>query len=184
MVKGFAEQAGGGVEIESTPGVGTTVSLWLPVTEPVEPPALPRPLPIEVIADKSGVRVLLVDDEPMVRDVLTFGLEDAGFAVLTAASGAEAIALLDAGAPVDVLVTDYAMSAMDGLALIRQARSTRPDLPCLVLTGYVQGISSDAEQTAAAIGVLRKPISARKLASSIQAALAVSRNGTGTDGTK
>jgi PAS domain S-box-containing protein len=173
MVKGFAEQSGGALAIESAPGAGTTVTFWLPLAEPVEPPALPRVLPrTAVTEDKVGARVLLVDDEAMVRDVLMIGMEDAGLVVLTAASGAEALALLDAGEPVDVLVSDYAMPGMDGVALIRQVRERRPDLPCMILTGYVESVhATTGPALDGALTVLRKPVDARRLASSINAAL-------------
>jgi PAS domain S-box-containing protein len=173
MVKGFAEQSGGALAIESAPGAGTTVTFWLPLAEPVELPALPRGLPrTAVTEDKAGARVLLVDDEAMVRDVLMIGLEDAGFVVLTAASGAEAIARLETDEPLDVLVTDYAMPGMDGIALIRQARTRRPDLPCMILTGYVESVhATTGSALGGALTVLRKPVDAQRLASSINAAL-------------
>ena len=67
-------------------------------------------------------RILLVDDEDMVRETLAATLEDAGFSVLAAGSGAEAVALLDAGEPVDAMVSDLSMPGMDGLALTRQRK--------------------------------------------------------------
>jgi len=114
-------------------------------------------------------RVLLVDDEEMVRETIAVGLEDAGLAVLVAQGGAEALALLDAGEPVDVLVSDYAMPGMDGVTLIRRAQELRRDLPSVILTGYVDvpGTGMAGTGLDIALPVLRKPIGADRLASSI-----------------
>jgi PAS domain S-box-containing protein len=179
MVKGFAEQSGGDIAISSTPDEGTTVTIWLPVTE-LNERTLQRPMTKDVPADvKAGTRVLFVDDEDMVREALSAGLEEAGFDVLMASSGAVALAFLDANEPVDVLVTDYAMPGMDGLALIRQARERRPGLACLILTGYVDSVGNAAtdDGLASALSVLRKPIGAAALANSIRAALTLASNG-------
>jgi CheY-like chemotaxis protein len=81
-------------------------------------------------------RLLLVDDEELVRDVLAEHLEDAGFSVLVAAGGAEALALIAAGEVVDALVTDLSMPGMDGLAVIRAVQERHPRLPAVLLTGY------------------------------------------------
>jgi PAS domain S-box-containing protein len=179
MVKGFAEQLGGALAIDSAPGAGTTVTVWLPVIEPPEQPN-PQPLaPAAIPADpKPGARVLLVDDEPMVRETLAVGLESAGFCVLPAQSGAEALALLDTGEAVDVLVTDFAMPGMDGLSLIRAVRQRRPTLPAMILTGYVESVGSDATDfsLAGVLSILRKPINTRQLAGNINAILLLTPN--------
>ena len=169
MAKGFAEQSGGGMCVESAPGRGTTVTLWLPEA-PVEAaaaPAAPAEAP-QPAAEPRCARVLLVDDEDAVREVLTLQLEDFGFAVLPAAGGAEALALLAAEEPVDILVTDLSMPGMDGLAVIRAVQERRRGLPALLLTGYagdgtalalggaVSG-SSAAAQTGQRAGIGRPP---------------------------
>jgi CheY-like chemotaxis protein len=180
MVKGFAEQAGGGLAIDSTPGEGTTVTVWLPVMDLAEQVAASQPVAREAPAEhKAGVRVLFVDDEDMVRETLSQGLQDAGFDVLAAQSGAEALALLDAGELVDVLVSDYAMPMMDGLTLVREARARRGDLPVLILTGYVELFDSNVTESSlfGLLSVLRKPIASSELARSIAAALTLAKNG-------
>jgi len=133
MVKGFAEQSGGGMQIESVPGDGTAVSLWLPLATRVEEAGRDTRSPAP-----NGLtsRVLLVEDQVLVRETLAAALEDAGCQVLTAASGAEALALLGAGEVVDILVTDLSMPGMNGASLIRAAQACRPDLPAIMLTGY------------------------------------------------
>ncbi|CAH2603129.1 Histidine kinase [Rhodovastum atsumiense] len=171
MAKGFAEQSGGGLAIASTPGHGTTVTLWLPVapeeTREGRLPAAHGPRPTAPLTP----RVLLVDDEEMLRETLAAGLEDSGFAVLVAQSGAEALALLEAGEAVDVLVTDLSMPGMDGMSLIRQARARWSALPALVLTGYLELGEPGHEGTGGPLTVLRKPIGAAELAARLEGVL-------------
>nr|WP_294555711.1 PAS domain-containing protein [uncultured Rhodopila sp.] len=172
MAKGFAEQSGGALTIESTPGQGTTVTLWLPVAD-VRSEALqaqPRPRPAAGLTR----RLLVVDDEHVVRETLVASLEEAGFAVLAAGNGIEALALLEAGEPVDALVTDLSMPGMGGLALIGEAHARRPGLPAVLLTGY----AGEAAQLAVSGGLpsgfalLRKPIGVVRLVDQIETMLA------------
>ena len=163
MAKGFAEQSGGGLAITSKPNRGTVVTLWLPRTEMsaahhVETDVTVRP------ADPS--HVLVVDDDPSVREVLTLSLEFAGFVVVGAASGAEALAHFDSGAPVDALVTDFAMPGMNGLDLIRAAQVRNTELPSFLLTGHVGDIEAAPGQTGpkARFTLLQKPIRPAQLA--------------------
>ncbi|HJS86528.1 MAG TPA: PAS domain-containing protein, partial [Acetobacteraceae bacterium] len=128
MAQGFAEQSGGALHVESALGRGTTVTLWLPQAGDA-PPAIARPdLPLREAPPGAGAgaagRVLLVDDEAMVRETLAQELEEAGYAVLPAPDAGAALAAMGAGQEqeVDVLVTDLTMpGGMDGLALIREA---------------------------------------------------------------
>jgi PAS domain S-box-containing protein len=171
MAKGFAEQSGGALAIKSAPGQGTTVTLWLPAAGARTEAAHVQP----GLAPVAGLarRVLLVDDEDVVRETLAASLEEAGFAVLAAGSGAEALALLDAGEAVDALVTDLAMPGIGGLAVIREAHARRPDLPAVLLTGY----AGEAAHLAVSGGLpgglllLRKPVSAAQLVDRIEMVL-------------
>ncbi len=179
MAKGFAEQSGGELSIESQPGMGTTVRLWLPMamsgrggTTPPEGPAgttgagAARPL--------VSAWVLLVDDDELVRETIAAFLEEEGFRLLMAASGAEALALLAAGETVDVLVTDLSMPGMDGIALIRAAQQRRPDLPALLLTGYAQEDAVLAVNGALSgtFSLLRKPVRGRELVDRLRTLMA------------
>jgi PAS domain S-box-containing protein len=172
MAKGFVEQSGGSLSIDSMPGQGTRIILWLPSATgtAVNPPTVNR----IAITGSDKPRVLLVDDDAIVRDVLTLSLEDSGYAVLTADSGAAALARLAAGERVDIIVSDLTMPAMDGLALIRAAQERRPGLPAVLLTGYA------GDGAALAVGgaisgtfsLLRKPVSGTQLVDRINALLA------------
>ncbi|CAH2602582.1 Histidine kinase [Rhodovastum atsumiense] len=152
MAKGFAEQNGGALTLRSAPGEGSTVALWLPAAEAVAEARLAGAgaAPGPAVPVRPG-RILLVDDEAMLRDTLAAGLADSGFSVLTACGGPEALALLDQGEAVDALITDFSMPAMDGATLARQARALRPGLRTVILTGHID-IDAAAVET-----VLRKP---------------------------
>ncbi len=131
MAQAFAEQSGGALAIESEPGAGTTVTLWLPeaLTEPSGVPAASRIAPTG--QPRSRTRILLVDDEAMIREILARQLMEAGFDVLVAASGAEALDL-SARETVDAVVTDLSMAGIDGLAVIRGLQERFPGLPAVL----------------------------------------------------
>jgi PAS domain S-box-containing protein len=180
MAKGFIEQSGGALSIDSHPGSGTTVTLWLPEARSgtARITAAPRGGGLAETAHgtpgTSSTRVLLADDEDLVREVLAEHLEDAGYSVLAAPNGTEALALLAAGEAVDILVTDLAMPGLDGLAVIRAAQERRPGLPAVLLTGYA------GDGAALAVGgavtgrfsLLRKPVSGDHLVDRVRALLA------------
>jgi CheY-like chemotaxis protein len=119
-------------------------------------------LPAEVV---RTARVLLVDDDPLVRAVLAGQLEDQGYRIIQASDGLAALAWLDKGEPIDLLITDFAMPGMNGLALLKAVRQRRDTLPALVLTGFadaaVQLAIDDAEGKITAL--LRKPVRSDKL---------------------
>jgi signal transduction histidine kinase/ActR/RegA family two-component response regulator len=174
MAKGFAEQSGGGLAIDSRFGRGTTIHLWLPAAIRLDEPSGPAG-PSGAVRDGSLRRILLVDDEAMVRETMAASLEDAGYAVMIAADGSEALELLRSAAMVDVLVTDLSMPGLDGLALIRQAQGQRAGLPAVLLTGYA-GHSAELAvggMVSGAFSLVRKPVTAAQLADRIEALLAV-----------
>ncbi|WP_270935824.1 response regulator [Falsiroseomonas oryzae] len=135
MAYGLAAQSGGRLLLHSQPGEGTVAELWLPrSTEPLVAPApAGGPAPGR---PARRFRVLLVDDDPLVLASTAAILEDMGHGVVEAESGARALACLQEGAAVDVVVTDYGMPGMSGTALAEQLRRLRPGLPVIVVTGY------------------------------------------------
>jgi CheY-like chemotaxis protein len=148
------------------------VTLWLRQAGDVAAPvAAEKP-------DRTGgldasARILLVDDDDMVRETLAAQLQELGFTMLAASGGGEAIDLLVAGEIVDALVSDLSMPDMNGVATIERARTLRPRLPCFLLTGYVG--ERAALEAGDAFTLIRKPISAEALAARIEAALAGAR---------
>ncbi|OYZ17083.1 MAG: hypothetical protein B7Y35_00415 [Sphingomonadales bacterium 28-64-96] len=160
MVHGLATQLGGGLTIISEPGRGTSVELWLPVSldrncHADEPIVAPTPV-------TSRLRVLLVDDEELVRICTADVLVDLGYDVIEAASGEQALRLLDEGPAPDVLVTDYLMPGMSGADLAQAVRARKPGLPILIVSGY-----ADPDGIAPDLSRLRKPFRSAELAQSI-----------------
>jgi len=178
MAKGFAEQSGGALRVESSLGKGATVSLWLPVApcSGMRQTALPGAAQAAVASGRPAapVRVLLVDDEAVLREVLAEQFESAGFSVVAAASGDEAISLLAAGTAVDALVTDLCMPGVDGLAVIRAAQERHPGLPAVLLTGYAgDGVAlAVGGAISGSFSLLRKPIIGAQLTDRVRALLA------------
>ncbi|MFZ4407445.1 MAG: ATP-binding protein [Paracraurococcus sp.] len=172
MARSFAEGSGGRMAIESRPGHGTCITLWLPAL-PAAEAAAPTPPPAPVALPTRCARVLLVDDDPVVREVLATQLADSGFKVTAAVDGAAALARLAEGLACEMLVSDLAMEGMDGVSLIRKARRLRPGLPAILITGYA------GDAAALAIGqriedgflLLRKPVSGAQLADQVAALL-------------
>ncbi|WP_169747461.1 ATP-binding protein [Belnapia moabensis] len=177
MARGFAEQSGGALAVESELGSGTTVSLWLPVAD--EEPQAAGQLAADAAApiQRRRGRLLLVDDEVVVRDITAESLRVAGFTVLAVGGAAEALMALEAGEEVDLLVSDLSMPEVDGLTLIREAQRRWPGLPAILLTGYV----TDAAELAiggalsGTFSLLRKPIDARALSDWVAALLETER---------
>jgi CheY-like chemotaxis protein len=166
MARGFTEQSGGGLHRESAPGRGTTVKLWFPLAK--GSPAMVGPL-VEHAGgkrDEKRARLLVVDDDAMVREILTEQLEAAGYIVVAAANGAAALELLDAGEQVDLIVSDLSMPGMDGVALVRAIQRRRPHVPAILLTGFASNAAEVAVGGAisGAFILLRKPIEEKVLA--------------------
>ena len=165
MARGFAEQSGGGLSIASAPGRGTIVTMWLPVLAAHHLPRLETEVRDSLAASAPALgHILMVDDDAFVRETLVQEMEDHGFTVTSAASGAEALQLLDADPDISVLLTDLSMPVMDGIALIRESQRRRPGLPALLLTGYATESAALATGLDGSMTLLRKPITGTTLA--------------------
>jgi CheY-like chemotaxis protein len=121
---------------------------------------------------------MVVDDEPMVRDIFAASLSGHGHSVTSAEGGQAALRLMDDGVEPEVLVTDLSMpGGMDGLALIREARSRKPGLPAILITGQVGEAGDVSLKEVAASGpfeVLRKPVLPEFLEARVAALVAAS----------
>jgi signal transduction histidine kinase/CheY-like chemotaxis protein len=171
IVRGFADQSGGALLIESVPGSGTAVTLWLPQAADDELAPAPQFAKETRSTGQSTSCVLLVDDDDLVRETLAAQLEDLGFMTFEASSGHDAIILLEANKGIDAFVCDLAMPGLNGIQTIRAVRQRRPELPCFLLTGYM-GEPTALSQTDT-FTLLRKPLSGGALAAHIEAVLAV-----------
>jgi CheY-like chemotaxis protein len=160
MIHGLAAQLGGMLDISSTPGVGTTVEIWLPVAHGA-PEAGAEPAEAE--SSPSIGHVLLVDDEDLIRASTSQMLIDLGFTVVEATSAKAALALLPQ-ARLDLVVTDHLMPGMTGTELAREIQTVKPDLPILIISGY-----ADVESIAPDLPRLMKPFREAELAAALTA---------------
>jgi PAS domain S-box-containing protein len=166
QVLGVAQQLGGGVRIETRPGEGTVVRVYLPrapgrdVVGRRHRAAAPQTAPAE--APEGGRLILLVDDDSDVREVAAAMLSEAGHRVIEAGSGGAALECLERrGRQIELMVADIAMPGMSGIELARVARRGRPDLPILFVTGF--GGAGLENEEGVADGVLHKPFRAAEL---------------------
>ncbi len=152
MVHGLMLQSGGLMSIASEPGQGTSVGLWLPAAE-----AAPAPDPARVAPEAavSALRIVLVDDDPLVLMTTAEMLRDLGHAVTECESGAQALDVIDKSAEVDLVITDHAMPEMTGSVLAAKLRVLRPDLPILLASGFAE----TALQVREGVHRLSKPFS-------------------------
>jgi len=136
MVHGLAAQLGGGFLLTSAPGEGTRADLYLPVA--AEAARVERQVGSEP-AQSVGrpLKVLLIDDEDLVREATAEMIRDLGHEVVEASGGSEALARLDDGLGVDVVVTDYMMPGMNGGHLAARLGKSHPEIPVLLVTGYM-----------------------------------------------
>ncbi len=164
QVYGFAQSAGGSVSIDSEPGVGTTVSMLLPRSPPR--PEAEAAAPSDAgHSSLEGLRVLLIEDDPNLNELVGQMLAEQGIRVLAAAGAAEGLALFESH-PVDAVLSDMVMPGeMGGLDLARRMRAMRKDFPVVLMTSY-----SAAAGPAAAEGftVLRKPFTMAALAATLE----------------
>ena len=175
QVYGMARQSGGSVAIESTPNVGTRVILSLPRAATFEgtQPAMAADRGALRVTGMPNTLVLVVDDEHAVRQVTVEMARDLGCEVIQAASGEQALALLDTlPHPPALILLDYAMPAMNGLQLARALRARGVKAPIALVTGYAELSESDVASAELA-GLLRKPFTMRELQDLLKQLLAV-----------
>lgn len=160
MVHGLASQLNGALTIQSAPGLGTNVELWL--ARSMSEPAVP--LRIVEVAEPLLIRgtALLVDDEELVRASTSYMLAELGYRVIEAASGEEAMQLMDSGESFDLLVTDHLMPGINGTDLARVVRRSMPGTAILIVSGYAEREGLDPE-----LPRLTKPFRKSELAASL-----------------
>ncbi len=166
MVHGFAVQSGGALLLSSRLGEGTTVELWLPrTTAPDIATAAGGAAPAHTVRPAArNLRILLVDDDPLIVAGTTAMLEELGYdAICAVASGEAALDVLREDAAFDLLLTDHMMPGMSGVQLAARARALHPSLPILLASGFAEldGL------TEAAWPRLRKPYGLSDLAAAL-----------------
>ncbi|WP_300578155.1 ATP-binding protein [Phenylobacterium sp.] len=171
MVYGFARQSGGHVRIDSHPGAGTTVEVLLPATEDEVADEASAP---DAAPHGDGQRVLVVEDDPAVRLLVREVLEELGYLPVEAAEPHAAIPILASPMPFDLLISDVGLPGMNGRELAEIARSHRPHLPILFITGYAENATIRADFLGAKMSMVAKPFRLEELAAKINEMVAVS----------
>jgi signal transduction histidine kinase/ActR/RegA family two-component response regulator len=173
QVYGVAKQSGGVARIHSRLGEGTTVELWLPLaSEDMIAAAAVSGEPEAVASIPANRRILVVEDDPEVRQFMVESLEMLGYPVREAADGIAGLAAIKTEAP-DLLIVDYLMPDMNGAQVVAAVTEILPSLPIIVATGY-----ADMRAIDEVIGdnfVLRKPFQISDLAKLVSTALSVNR---------
>jgi len=156
QVYSLARQSGGDTEIDSEPGKGTTVCLLLPLaTEETRAADASEPLPrLDKAAGQRGKRIMIVDDDDAVRQVMAENLRSNGYVVCEASSGEDALAALQDNDP-DLVVVDFLMPGLNGAQVAQRAREFRPDQKLLMVSGHMD--SALVQAAAPNLRILRKP---------------------------
>ena len=169
MIYGFAKQSGGQVRITSVVGQGTTLCIYLPRyhgNAGCHEAHLPDPA---TQTAGIGETILVVDDEPTVRMLVTEVLGELGYSVMEAADSASGLKLLRSDVRVDMLVTDVGLpGGMNGRQMADAARELRPGLRTLFITGYAESAAIGANQLAPGMHVLTKPFAIDTLAARVR----------------
>ncbi len=170
MIYGFAKQSGGLARIESEPGRGARISLLLPRSQTAATEAAATPVPAQRLHMSASGTVLVVDDEPSVRMLVSEALADLGYSAIEAADAASGLKVLESDVAVDLLITDVGLpGGMNGRQMADAARLSRPQLKVLFITGYAEKAAIGSGQLEAGMHVLSKPFAMETLAARIRA---------------
>ncbi|WP_311969884.1 ATP-binding protein [Pseudomonas baltica] len=164
MIYGFIRQSGGQAKIYSEPGKGSTLCLYLPrhlgeeqLDEPLQLTQMPRAV--------DGETVLVVDDEPTVRLLVTEILEELGYHAIEASDGVSGLRILESDVRIDLLVSDVGLPGnMNGRQMVDLARHARPGLKVLFITGYAEQAVIGDGSLDADMHIMTKPFSVEGLA--------------------
>jgi len=169
VVDGIVKQSGGRIDVFSVPGSGTTFHVYLPAAREDDVTIASQP---DARAPRGHETVLLVEDEPAVREMTQVALQRHGYTVLPAASGAEAIRIAKANqGAIDVVLTDVVMPGMSGPQLVEQLRADHPNLAALFMSGYTSdAVLRHGIETGEA-DFLQKPFSTSVLAAKLRRVL-------------
>ena len=169
---GLVNQLAGSLRIQSTPDHGTIVTIDLPTTEQTAP-SLPNEQHEPTGGDET---VLLVDDEDGLRDTVARHLTRAGYTVITAADGTEALRQAEHhNGPIHLLLTDVVMPAVPGPELADRLTADRPDTTVLFMSGYAEGLTNDRGVLPPDTALLSKPFTRTQLLTAVRTALETRR---------
>jgi CheY-like chemotaxis protein len=170
MVYGFAKQSAGHVSIDSQPGQGTSIRIYLPrhVGDAAEEGK--DAATVDMPRARGGETVLVVDDEPTVRMLVCEVLGELGYAAIEAGDAREGLVVLGSGHRIDLLITDVGLpNGMNGRQLADAAKTSRPDLRVLFITGYAEKAAMGGGQLGPDMDVITKPFALHTLAAKVGA---------------
>jgi len=171
QVYGFVRQSGGHVKIYSEPGEGTTFKVYLPrLVDATEPAFKEKPAAFLPTRDNHEL-ILVVEDEPAVRQYSVDALTELGYRVMEAESAEAALELLDDAPEVSLLFTDIVMPDTNGAKLSEEALRRRGDLKVLFTTGYTPNAMLQHRVVRPGMAVLSKPFTVEELAAKVREVL-------------
>jgi PAS domain S-box-containing protein len=171
MIYGFAKQSGGQVLIDSQVGVGTTVRIYLPQHSGKADAEVRQDRKDRQETPQAGYdeTILIVDDEPTVRTVITEVLGELGYAAIEVSDGASGLKVLQSDVRIDLLITDVGLPGdLNGRQMADAARLSRPTLPVLFITGYTESVAIGRSTLEPGMHLLAKPFAMEALASRIR----------------
>jgi hypothetical protein len=161
----------GAIELQSQPGQGTTVTCFFPALAPEEELAVGREAPAG-----NGERVLLVEDEPSLVELNARRLTALGYRVTVQHDAVRALATFrKRPADYDLVVSDHLMPRLLGIDLAREVHDIRPDVPIVLLTGYVEHLPDEAVRAAGVRRLVKKPVTLRELGTALRDVLQEAR---------
>jgi CheY-like chemotaxis protein len=166
MIHGFVHQSGGNVVLSSEPGRGTLVELYLPAAASLL--AEDAAAPMEDRADSVAETVLVVEDDPIVRNLIVETLNDMSCHTLEAADGPSGVEILLSDKPIGLLVTDIGLPGLNGRQVADAGRQRRPNLKVLFITGYAETVASSQGFLGSGMAMLTKPFPMETFASKVK----------------
>jgi PAS domain S-box-containing protein len=169
MIYGFVRQSEGYTKIFSELGQGTSVKLFLPRYSGAFPAEEPRDAAPPELPAGDGETVLVIEDEPVVRGLIVEVLADLGFAALEATDGPGGLAVLQSRQRIDLLISDVGLPGLNGRQLADAARTLRPELKVIFMTGYAEVAASAQGFLEPGMALITKPFALADLAAKIRA---------------
>ncbi|MGE6531476.1 ATP-binding protein [Pseudomonas sp. NPDC077382] len=169
MVYGFVQQSSGFVSVTSEEGVGTSITLYIPLAQTTAVEKASTVAPVDFTCGK-GQTILVVEDDDSVRLLLAAALGDFGYQVHLAEDGQQALSLLDGLHALDLLITDVGLPGLNGRQLAEIIQQKRPTLPVLFISGYAENAAIRSEFLGVGMSMMTKPFTLEHLADTVSAA--------------